>query len=171
MRTYGLASKVVLAVGSALGLLLTMREPWYGPRPAPTPDASVGLEHSFDAGAAALTRWFSDPLGTSAWQAFGYADVLLAGLALAAGFAALACLQPEGEQAARLILQLAALSACALLALKFVDHPGDNGMAEPRYGLFVAVGLVVTLLVSATGINACPLRRRSAPMPYGITPR
>jgi hypothetical protein len=160
MRTYAIRTKVVIAVCSALGLLMAMREPWYGARPAPDPGADIGLQVTWDASTATLARWLRDPRGASAWQAFEFADVALAALALVAGVAALACLHPDGQRSARLVLQLSALAGCALIASTLVDQRGENVGAEPRYGLFVASALVVTLLGSAWGINACPLRRR-----------
>ena len=160
MRTYALGSKVVIAVASALGLLIVMQRPWYGPAPADVAADGLHGPTPIDRFASGLQRWFGEPVGASAWQSFATTDVALAALAATAGAAALACLHPACEQAARTLLQLSALATCALVALKFVDQPGANAVLEPRYGIFVALGLALVLLTTASGINARPLRRR-----------
>jgi hypothetical protein len=161
MRTSAVRTKVMLAVASSLGMLFVMGRPWYGERPVPGPDASLDPLSSLDAYAATMARWFTDPLGTSAWQAFELTDLALAASAILAATAAAACLSREFQDAARRLLQLAAVSSCVLLAVRFVDQPGDNGGVEPRYGLFAALALAVLLLVNASAINAAaPLRRQ-----------
>jgi hypothetical protein len=164
MRTYTLGTKVVVALASALGLLAVMQRPWYGPRPEVAPGTKVALASPIESFAESLARWFGDPAGASAWQSFARADVALAVLALVAGTAAVACLEAGVEQAARNVLQVSSLGICALLAVKFVDQPGPNAAVEPRYGLFVALGLAATLLITASGVQACALQaRRSGP--------
>lgn len=165
MRTFSLQTKVAIAVACALGLLIVLGKPWYGPPPLPIADAPVDLQSSVEAMAATLSRWFGEASGASAWQAFHTADVLLAGLAVLAGLAALGCLKPECQQACRLLLQLYAVASCCLLVLSFVNRPAQIAGLEPRYGIFAGLGLVVVLLATASGINALPLRRRRSPPP------
>lgn len=164
MRTYTLGTKVVVALASAIGLLAIMQHPWYGPRPAVTPGTKVVLAGPLESFAESLARWFGEPAGVSAWQSFGRADIALAGLALVAGTAAVACLEASVEQTARNVLQFSSLAICGLLAANFVDQPGPNAAVEPRYGVFVALGLAATLLITASGVQACALQaRRSGP--------
>lgn len=164
MRTFALQTKVAIAVACALGLLVVLGKPWYGPAPLPVADTPVDLQPSADAMAATLSRWFGQSPGASAWQSFHTADVLLAGLAVLAGVAALGCLRPECQQACRLLLQLCAIASCCLLVLSFVDRPAQIAGLEPRYGIFAGLGLVVVLLATASGINALPLRRSPSPV-------
>lgn len=154
MRMFRLETKCFVAVVTALSLLMTMSRPWYGPTPA-----SADGPRTLEALASALVRWLAERDGDTAWQALGRADTAIAALTVVCGLAALLCLSASTEQVARTVLFLGTLALCGLLAFALVKQPASS--LEPRYGIFVAIGLAIVLLITASGINdMSPLSRR-----------
>jgi hypothetical protein len=95
-----------------------------------------------------------DPIRATAWQAFGYADVVLAGLAVAVLGAAAVRLAggPSGVWIARL-----GAVAAGLVLFKLASPPGaspelSEQLLEPEPGLFLA--LASALAIAAGGALA-----------------
>ncbi|MDP9376944.1 MAG: hypothetical protein M3P40_05135 [Actinomycetota bacterium] len=151
MRMFRLETKCFVALAAAISLLMAMNRPWYGKSPA-----DDGGPSKIEDLASASLRWFGESDGTTAWQSFGGADNAIAALTVVCGAAALACLSESAERIARGALQLATLGLCGLLVLKLIDEP--QAAWEPRYGIFVALGLAVVLATIASGINETALR-------------
>jgi hypothetical protein len=161
MRALGLGTKIAAACAAAAALIVSLGLPWYGAIPEGrseyrTGDIAGPLDGLFDA----IPRWLGAEDGTTAWDLAGHWDMALGGAAVLALLAALLCSLAATEYAGRALLQLSALAAFGLSAVKLFVRP--DGM-EPRYGILVAVGVSGLLVIISAGIAAAKLRRKPLP--------
>jgi hypothetical protein len=161
MRSLGFHANALLCVVAAAALVVALGRPWY----APTPTESVpgtDLLATIDGVSAGVGRWFGDPSGTTAWQAFGLVDVICAGMATLAGAAALAALAPALQEAAAGLVRPAVLVAGAIVAYHVVNQPGPNEAVELRSGALIALGAASVLAMAGSALADAPARRPRA---------
>jgi hypothetical protein len=163
MRTLGYRTHVLLAVAAAVGVIAALGRPWYGKGPQTVEDTtgSIGtLQGPVEGVAEGMVRWFTEPVGTTGWDALGVWATVLAALAALAAVAALTCLVPSLQGVARELLRYGALACVGIAAWKLIDPPGSNAAFEPRFGAFVAAAAALVALSSGSALAAAPLRRR-----------
>ena len=141
----------------AVGLLIALFQPWY--------EVNLPAEVFSEASAAAAelgefqplleqTLAGLDSLQVTAWQAFGSADVVLAGLALAVLVAAVlgASGTPTGAWIARLGAAAAGLVVFKLVSPPFASPYLSEQILAPQPGLYLA--LVCAIGMAAGGALA-----------------
>src|SRR3712207_4472885 len=90
--------------------------------------------------------WYGDE---TAWSAFEVADVLLAGLAIAALLAALGEIAEHIPVLDRRWLPGLVLAAALLVIAELLSPPPVVGGADPQEGAWLAFGAVLAMLVGA----------------------
>ncbi|MGI8779109.1 MAG: hypothetical protein ACR2L8_02865 [Solirubrobacteraceae bacterium] len=153
MRTIGFRSNILFAIAAAFGVVAALGRPWYGP-----PRAATDAEMEDLLGG--IGRAFSEPGGTTGWEALRTADELIAGLAVGTVALLALTLVPALQVHLQPVARWAALATLGVVLLKLVDGPGTRAMSEPRHGLFIALGAAVVLLASTATVAAAPSRRR-----------
>jgi len=173
MRTLGFRTHILLAVAAAAALIATLGRPWYAAPPVLTADEerAIGELHGpVSQLTEAVSRWASEPTGTTGWDALGTWGTVLAAFAGIAALGALGCLLPATQGVAREALRYGALAALAVATWKLLDQPGPNADLELRYGAFVAVGAALLLVTSGAPVASAPLQRRRRPAPAFVAP-
>jgi len=174
MSTLGFRSHVLVAVAAAIGVIAALERPWYAKAPQPVESAgSIGSLHGpADGLLEGAARWFSEPTGTTGWDALGVWATVLAALAGLVAVAAVCCLVPALQGLAREILRYGALACVGVALWKLLDPPGANAELELRFGAFVAAGAALVAVTYAGAVAAAPLRqRRAARAAYVPPPR
>ena len=153
MRTIGFRSNVLFAIAAAAGIIAALGRPWYGP-PAEATDAR--MEDLF----SGLARTLSEPGGTTGWVALQTADQLLAGLAAGTVLLLVLALVPALQPHVQHLARWTALATLGVVLVALVNGPKAPGLAEPRQGLFIALGAAGVLMASAAAVAGAPVRRR-----------
>lgn len=162
MRTLGFGPKVLAFVAGALGLVLSLNMPWYGPAPAGSAgsdDIAGKAEELF----GAVGRWFSESAGADGHASLQVVDQVFIGVAGLAVIIAVLLFVPATEQLARTGARMLAFVAAAAAVIAFFDQPGNNALVEPRHGLMFALGCAAVMLISAGHIGAATTRRKPVP--------
>ena len=167
MRTLSPASKILLVVATALGVLVALGMPWYGPAGGNTAISVNDLSRTGELQGPAtgffegVGRWVTAE-GESAATTIGSFDSVLMALAGLAIVAALATLIPAIETFARSLLQLIAFAIVAVAVYKLIDQPGDDRLVEPRRGAWLVLVCGAMMFSAASGIAQAKLRRAPA---------
>lgn len=168
MRTLGLGANALLCLVAAAALVIALDRPWYAPTPAETIPGG-DLLATLDGVTAGMHRWFGEPTGTTAWQAFDLVDVVCAAMAVLAALAAVAALAPALQAAAAGLVRPAVLVAAAIVAYHVVNQPGPNEAVELRSGALIALAAAAVLAMAGSALADAPARR---PRPAaGFVPR
>jgi len=171
MRTLGFHTHVTLAVAAALGVLLSLSRPWYGPAGPATgaEDDTVGQVHGpLEGVVPALHRWLSDD-GQSGFQALSHWGTVIGALAVMAALGGLLCLSTALQRAGRELLRYGMLGTLVVVIWKLVDTPGANAAMEPRVGALFAAGCSGILLATGLSAAAAPLRRKAPVETYAAS--
>ena len=163
MRTIGPHTNILVAIAAAVGIIFALDRPWYGRSAEPT---DARMEDTF----GALGRAFSEPAGTTGWAAFGTLDLVLAGLAVATAVLLIGALVPVLRAHVAALARWTSLAAVGVVLLALVQSPGGAATSEPRNGLLIAFAGTVVLVVSAMGVAAVPVRRRTPVKAYTPPP-
>jgi hypothetical protein len=167
MRTLSPATKILLVVATALGVVAALGMPWYGPAGG---HARIDVNDLTRTGelqgpatgfAEGVQRWVTAD-GQSAATALGGLEPVLMALAGLAVLAALATLLPAVEGAARSFLQLLALAIVAIAVYKLLAQPGNDELIEPRRGAWLTLVCGAFMLSAAAGIAHAKRRRAPA---------
>ena len=167
MRTLSPATKILLVIASALGIVAALDMPWYGPAGGLDEIDVNDLTRTGDlqgpatSFAEGVTRWLTAD-GRSAANALGSLDTVLLALAGLAVLVALATLAPAVEKGARSLLQAIALAVVGIAAYKLIVQPGNDVLVEPRRGAWLTLASGLFMLSAATGIAHAKLRRAPA---------
>jgi hypothetical protein len=163
MRTIGFRSNILVAIAAAFGVIAALGRPWYGPT---SPGTDAQMEDLF----SGIARAFTEPGGTTGWDALQTADRLLAGLAVATAVLLALTLLPALQRHVQPLARWGALASVGVVLVKLVDNPDAAAMAEPRQGVFLALGASLVLLASTWTVAAAPSRRRTPPKTYTPPP-
>jgi hypothetical protein len=163
MRTLGFRSHVLLAVAAAVGVIASLKEPWYEQAPRVQADtATVGSLHGPVEGlSAGVSRWVTETSGIDGWSGLGTWGTALAAFAALTALGALGCLVPALQGVAREALRYGGLATFALAVWKLIDTPGPNAAMEPRFGAFVATIAALVAVTSGGAVASAPLQRRA----------
>jgi hypothetical protein len=163
MRTIGFRSNILFAIAAAFGVIAALGRPWYGPSATAT---GAQMEDML----GGVGRAFTEPGGTSGWDALQTADELIAGLAVGSVLLLALTLVPALQVHLQPVARWAALATLGVVLVKLVDGPGTRAMSEPRQGLFIALGSAMVLLASTATVADAPSRRRRPVKTYTPPP-
>ena len=158
MSTLGLRTAILVAVAAAAGVIAALGRPWYGPAPAASEAASGMLPDPMLEFGEGVQRAFTEPEGVTGWQALGTADSVLAALAAVTAVLLALCLVPALRPTLQVLARWTALATLGLVVYCLVDEPGPYQLAEPRFGILVALGAAGVLAASAAGVSSAPRR-------------
>lgn len=167
MRMLSPISKMFLAIAAAIGVVVSIGMPWYGPAGGNRAININDLTRTGELQGPAtgffqgVERWFTAG-GDKGSAELGSFETILLGLAALAVLTALATLVPAIETSARSLLQMIAIGIGGIALFKLVGQPGDDRLIEPRRGGFLALGCGIVMLSAASGIAHARLRRAPA---------
>jgi hypothetical protein len=165
MHTIGSSTKILAFLAGAIGLVTSLRLPWYGASPAAVERSGVGAEvgapaEDFFSG---IWRWFSAGDGADGYASLQIVDQILPVVAALSVITCALLFVSGAESFARSAARLLGLVALVAAVVPFFDQPGNNTLVEPRHGLMLAIGSAVVMCVSAGQISQTKLRRAPAP--------
>ena len=164
MRTIGFRSNILFAIAAAVGIIAALNQPWYGR--AVKGDETYQMENLL----SGVGRAFSEPGGTSGWEAFTQADTLIAGLAIVTVTLLVLALVPALQRHVQALARWTSLATFGVVVVKFFDEPGANAATEPRFGLLIGLLASGVLVASAMTVAAAPARRRTEVKTYVAPP-
>ena len=129
MRTLGFRTHALLAIAAAVGVIASLAEPWYAPRPATINqdrDSSIGSLNGPVEGLSAGSALGHRDAGHTGWDALGNWGGVLAGLAALTALGALGCLVPALQGTAREALRYGSLGHVRRRAVEAIDTPGPT---------------------------------------------